>query len=301
MIEVIYDGNLGNNLFQYCFARILAETLGYRLVARPIPGFPRTYDVVDGAYYPDAEMIILRGQKPNLSFLNEAKPEYYILLTGYFQRYEYYQSYSKIIKQWLTTDKELSNMSVDEYDVVVGIRRGRDYIPRHGLPISYYENALSLLKPNRVFICTDVPSDPFVKHLQRRYNATIRSPGALDNLLFIKEFDKIIISNSTFLWWAAFLSDATKIIFPRPANGYWSHNDILSKNMALEVDESRYIYLECEQYRSEFFAEQLANLTDKLNAELRRGLKKSLPFSRSRSQPCDIDNRYIFSEDFDGE
>ena len=44
MIDVKYNGGLGNNLFQYCFGRILAERLGYALAAPPIPGFAGTYD-----------------------------------------------------------------------------------------------------------------------------------------------------------------------------------------------------------------------------------------------------------------
>lgn len=99
MIEVIYDGNLGNNLFQYCFGRILAETLGYKLVADPILGFPKTYDFVNGDSYYNINPITLRGQKPNLDFLNEANPKHHILLTGYFQRYEYYRPHGNSIKQ----------------------------------------------------------------------------------------------------------------------------------------------------------------------------------------------------------
>ncbi len=38
MIEVRYKGRLGNNLFQYCFGRILAESLGFTLKAEYIEG-----------------------------------------------------------------------------------------------------------------------------------------------------------------------------------------------------------------------------------------------------------------------
>ena len=31
MISVNYAGRLGNNIFQYCFGRILAEELGYMM------------------------------------------------------------------------------------------------------------------------------------------------------------------------------------------------------------------------------------------------------------------------------
>ena len=47
MIEVRYNkfaykALIGNNMFQYCLGRILAEELGFALQAEAIPGFPNT-------------------------------------------------------------------------------------------------------------------------------------------------------------------------------------------------------------------------------------------------------------------
>jgi len=296
MIEVVYDGNLGNNLFQYCFGRLLAERLGYRLIAEPILGFSRTNDVVDGFAYDNGRTLILRGQKPDLGFLYENNPQYRILLTGYFQRTEYYQAHRGRIKQWLAMDHGADDICVKPSDIVVGVRRGRDYIPRHGLPLSYYESALASIGYERIFICTDSPSDPLVKYLKKSYDAIVRPPGALDNLAFIIRFKKIIISNSTFLWWGAFLSDADRIVFPRPNNGFWSANEVLSKNIALEVDSPEYVYLDCEKYVSKFARERIANFADDSIANIRHYLKNIFPFLASRKVPPPT---YRFSEDFD--
>ena len=293
MVEVIYDGNLGNNLFQYCFGRILAEELGYTLSAEPIPGFPGTYEAVYGQNYTGINTIVLRGQLVNLSFKEKIDPKCHILLTGYFQRYEYFEKYSDSIKEWLRTEHDIDD-DISSDDVVIGIRRGRDYIPMYGLPISYYENALSLIQYNRVFICTNEPDDPFIKFFQKKYAAIIRSPGALDNLAFIKKFNKIIISNSTFLWWAAYLSNAKEIIFPRPVNGFWSLHDPISKNIELEVNEVRYRYIACEKYKSEFMSEKLANYYDKTVIKGKSILKKILPFLKKDELPK---SKYFFQED----
>jgi len=263
MIILHYDGNLGNKLFQYCFARILATRLHYKLVANPIPGFPKTYDRVEGFQYSTLPKI-LRGQKPSLEFLTKNDPECSIILNGYFQRYEYYSEHVSEIKEWLLMDENIDqgttdNVTITSNDLVLGVRRGRDYIPRHGMPLSYFHRAVESISYDRLYICTNDPDDSFVLYLAKKYRGLIRPPGALDNLAFIKKFKKIIISNSTFLWWAAFLSEAEEIIFPRPSNGYWSNNDPLSRNIALEVDEPRYRYVECEQYRSEFLSEIVEN------------------------------------------
>lgn len=276
MIEVIYDGNLGNNLFQYSFGRILAEKLGYRLQANPIPGFLKTYDVVDGEVISDDKPILLRGQKPDLSFLDGVKIKKRILLTGYFQRAEYYEPHSKQIREWLKLEDTIA-ADIGPNDVVIGMRRGNDYIPEHGLPRSYYNAALESMGFEKVYICTNEPNDPFVRYYVKKYGAVVRAPGALDNMMFLKKFNKMIISNSTFLWWAAFLSDAEEIVFPRPSNGFWS-NDPISKNISLELKDPRFRYLACEKYRSEYPLEIARGYSDSLIKNTKRVLKNTFPF-----------------------
>ena len=291
MIEVVYDGGLGNYLFQYCFGRILAERLGYKLVANPIPGFPGTYDLVDGHDYSSEKTLTLRGQKPDLTFINNADSKYHLLLTGYFQRYEYYEHQAQRIRNWFTVEDNI-DFDVGVTDVVLSVRRGRDYIPRYGLPISYYENALASIEYDRVFICTNEPDDPFIQFLKKKYSAVVRGGGfqggvvdqhylsdALDNFIFIKKFKKIVISNSSFPWWAAFLSDADEIVSPRPSNGLWSPNDPNSRNISLEVNEKRYKYLDCEKYKSEFFSEIMRNYYDEIILAAKSGIKRLLPFA----------------------
>ena len=184
--------------------------------------------------------------------------------------------------------ERLDDVKISGDDLVVGVRRGRDYIPRHGLPLSYYENAICNVEHNKLFICTDSPADPFVRYLAKKYRGEIRPPGAIDNLAFIKKFKKIVISNSTFLWWGAFLSDADEIIFPRPANGLWSQADPLSKNIALEVDSSHYKYIPCEPYKSEFLGEIIQNINDQMVTTARRVIRPLLPWKKPTPMPRSV-------------
>ena len=298
MVEVLYDGNLGNHLFQYCFGRILAERLGYRLAARPIPGFPGTAAHVPGADHADKEALVLRGQKPDLSALEAPGVARRVVCSGYFQRYEYYRPHAERIKPWLAVRDE-NPEQVGPGDIVLSIRRGRDYIPRFGLPLSYYEDALRAVPHERVYITTNEPDDPFVRYLARRHNATVRGgtffqggkarpgywSGALDQLVFIMKFRNIVVSNSSFSWWAAYLSAAERIVFPRPASGLWAKDDPVSRDIALEVDEPRYLYLECEPYRSEFLSERLLNWRDFVNRSARSTIRNLTPRAWRRSPP----------------
>ncbi|HYN80859.1 MAG TPA: alpha-1,2-fucosyltransferase [Gemmatimonadaceae bacterium] len=307
MVKVVYDGNLGNWLFQYCFGRILAERLVYRLEAPPIPGMSGTRDTVRGADYSDREPLVLRGQKPDLSFLEAPDRPQFLLLTGYFQRYEYYLPHRNRIREWLSVEDNIPS-DVTSDDVVVSIRRGRDYIPRYGLPLSYYEDALSSISHDRVFVCTNEPDDPFVKKFSRRHSAVVRAgsfqrgeigpaylSGALDNLMFIRKFNKIVMSNSSFAWWAAFLSDAAEVIGPRPASGMWSATDPISRNMNLEVPEQRYRFLDCEAYRSVFLRERIQNRLAHSAVEAKRRVARLFPFLRRRSSQAKP--AFVFHDD----
>ncbi|MDX2067865.1 MAG: alpha-1,2-fucosyltransferase [Haliscomenobacter sp.] len=294
MVEVIYDGNLGNNLFQYCFGRILALKLGYTLKANPIDGFPGTSEKISGKDYSKEQKIYLRGQKVDLSFLENKALKAHIILTGYFQRYEYYQDYRTEIREWLKMDDFLYD-EIGENDLVIGVRRGKDYIPQHGLPLSYYEKAIQLTKHDRVFICSNT-NDQFIKYIQKKHNAIVRPPGAIDNILFIKKFKKIIISNSTFLWWAAYLSDATEIYFPRPQNGFWAPNEPISKNIQLEVlEDSRYIYLEADKYRPQFLNEMVGESVNGAFNVSKKVVKKIFPFLKKKN----IKEGIVFHENFE--
>lgn len=308
MIEVVYNGGLGNNLFQYCFGRILAEKLGYQLKAQPIPGFEGTYESVEGASYPGLAMLTLRGQRPDLSFLdNPTGIKRHILLTGYFQRYEYYKSCSLQIKEWLRLDDRI-DASIGENDIGLSIRRGRDYIPQYGLPLSFYERALDSTSFSNVYICTNEPDDRFVTYLAKKYRAVIRPGGfqggklgssyladAIDNLIFLKKFKKLIISNSSFAWWAAFLSEAQEIYYPRPSTGMWAPVASVSKNLDLEVDEERYRYIECEPYRSQFLSEIVRVQIDRTGKNIRSAANRVLgPLRPARQQKTPV---YRFEEE----
>jgi hypothetical protein len=102
MIQVIYSGRLGNQLFQYCFGRILAEELGYKLVAEPIEGFPGTFESVSGLEFPDESPIIFSGgDRPDLDELLRNPPHRRIIANAYFQLYTYYVRYLDRIRHWL--------------------------------------------------------------------------------------------------------------------------------------------------------------------------------------------------------
>jgi len=106
MVEVKYSSQMGNHLFQYCFGRIIAERLGYKLKAGPIPGFSNTAKKVNGHDYFSYPADLLLGhiekkikrQEIDLKALLADKRKRKIVINGFFQRYEYYKPYKSQIR-----------------------------------------------------------------------------------------------------------------------------------------------------------------------------------------------------------
>lgn len=220
MIEVQYKGQLGNNLFQYCLGRMLAEDLGYALQADPIPGFPNTFALVDGERF-ESPTVTLGGQQAELDQLLLVRPRSRIVLNGWFQRYQYFRPHRDRIRRWLAFDAAAHGPSTRP-DTVLHVRRN-DYVGiGWALPFSFYESALARLPHvDQIWIVTDDPADPFFRRFDR-WRPRFSSGTALEDLRFLSAARRLVMSQSTFSWWATFLGDPDQVICPEPTFGAWS-------------------------------------------------------------------------------
>jgi Glycosyl transferase family 11 len=246
-VSVQMFGRLGNNLFQYAFARIIATQLGFELNCQQLP---TTHSSLGGQilnvgnsatmedlirFFPNAPLHIpgLRAEYPVESF--EISPDKQwrgqsvdfhgmlanhgpraIRLRGWFQRLAYYSPYRDTIRRWFLASGVVVPHTIQRSDVVLNIRRGADFgLNGWTVPLHFYHQALSSIdRLGKIYICGTCIDDNVFRSFER-YKPIFYSATPIDHFVFITRFNNIVLSNSTFAWWAAFLSDAESIIAPR--------------------------------------------------------------------------------------
>ena len=246
----------GNRLFQYCWAREIAERKGYSLIPDPIIGFPETYKTLPGKEVFENEFITgyQRGLVPVL------QPEQQIfdmdmiydhtgkiIIHGYPQRYQYYAFNKDNILKWLTIENEELYDVPDEDDIVMHVRLS-DYVSYGwSIPINYFISILKKEKYKNAYFVTDDSNNPALKELidfgcilkdNTRFGPINAS---IADFVFIKKAKKIIISASTFSWWAAFLSEG---IVYYPYHGLWSKSPGIGSIDLRVLDDPRYNFVE---------------------------------------------------------
>jgi Glycosyl transferase family 11 len=265
VIRPIYHGRLGNNLFQYCFGRVLAEELHCDFLAPPIAGFTHATSIRLGpecAVY-DRE-IVLRQERAHakisvqegaishvefnelLTDLRERRGRKRITIEyGCFLHVPFYRDYTDRIRhQWLQIS---DRSSIHENDLTIHIRSGdiwQEDISREphdsycALPFSFYETIIREYNWRHIHIVTENRNDPMARKLSRSYGASIVSGTAFEDFNFIKSSTNIVLAISTFSWFAAFLSEARTIYYPQAG---LFHRGI-RPDVNLEVQEPRYCY-----------------------------------------------------------
>jgi hypothetical protein len=222
MIQVKYKGRLGNQLFQYCFARILAERLGYRLDADPIAGFPGTGSRVPGLEYGDSNPLTFTGvEYPDIEQLVRERPKRRIVVNAYLQRYAYYARHLEEIREWLQFDcYDRHEFDAGPETLTVHVRLG-DYLHYNwALLPEYYTRQIEAIPHESLVIVTDSPQSNFLEHF-RQYRPRIVQGEMLDAFKWLINAKRLILSQSTFGWWAAILSDA-EVWMPEPRHSVWS-------------------------------------------------------------------------------
>ena len=184
VVEVPYQGGLGNRLSQYCVGRILATELGFDLEAEAIPGFPGVVSLREGTAreVSDSDALTLTGHRLDLAGAGRRRehpadrrarallPLRHLppLQGGHPRRLAGDRAAAAAGARRLT-------IHVRAGDIWQSSARGPVRPDHPALPFSFYADIVRAREWRKVVVVSEDPADPMVKKLA----ATLLRRGAL--------------------------------------------------------------------------------------------------------------------------
>ena len=241
-VIVRYDewGRMGNRMFQYAFGYILAKQRGVKLFAPALPNFGITetpfyhFKCADGTS--NDKRIYTRSfgsQRADWSALLAAPAETTIIVDSYLQRAEYYVNHQEELRQVFSIVK----VEPKNTDALVVHVRETDYKDM-GLFLGYdfYKQAIKDSGFSKIILITDnsqcetvqkLIADGCLLHTEgyvNKFTHACDERGIMDFICLLQSAN-ILLSQSSFSWWAAFLGNHEKVVFPyKESGGMWKCN-----------------------------------------------------------------------------
>ena len=240
MLSVTMYGRFGNQLWQYAVCRTVAEKRGFSY------HIPREFQNYFGCTMGDHQEIIQRHfpSANNHDHIQRYDPKIFEIedgtkIDGYHQSEKYILDNRENILNWFRIPQftELyTEVGLDSNTCVINFRGG-DYsrIPHVFLHKKFWDDSIERMKEIkdgvRFIVVTDDPG------LASEFfpNLPIYHFGIMQDLYLVSKAEYLIIANSTFSWWGAWLNENTKMtIAPKywmrynVSDGWWSPSDSLT-------------------------------------------------------------------------
>jgi hypothetical protein len=208
IVEFDSGVGLGNIMFMNAFGYIISRLKECDFYPREINFFKNTYRQEKILNYKNP--LYTRSFGNHFCDMNKIlNHKGDIIINSFLQKQIYYTKYRQLLRSYY-------NECVVEQDIdtpTLYIRNG-DYkdIGKY-LGREYYVNMLDKLCYGTVNIVTN-HIDQDVLYLKDRYNSTVISGNIYEDFLYLCRSKELILSQSTFAWWPAFLNDKQKTVFP---------------------------------------------------------------------------------------
>jgi len=251
MNGIKFAGRLGNQLFQYAFGQSLAKKLDTKVFyIFQNTGLNKTiinqyfklkdFNILKNKLYEFWYVIAYKKKVQdfsNILILSDIEPKVNSIISGFFQSEYFFRNVIDEVKLKFEIknkykrkfEKKYSNFFKNNKTIVIHIRLG-DYKVQGNellggidlsLPFEYYHNILNMI-PNIENYSLLFLSDEIEK-IKNEFNIYINANFEENDLIIdfqiIQNADISIISNSTFAWWAAYLSNNKSTIVYAPK--YW--------------------------------------------------------------------------------
>lgn len=220
-----------------------------------------TFDCAGGRCIKKASSIIKRNVLlPQYKYIEEeksihgAKPYHFqeefiskslknVYLDGYWQSPKYFEDCADVIREDFKITANIPNETIEELNflksqnrplVMVGVRRYQEvkhtsFLTEHVCDVQYYKQAMKLITEkisNPLFVIFSQDRKWVVDNIAEGYDVyqvkeKTGELSAVSDMYLMKQCDAAIISNSTFYWWGAWLSNSKTVI---------SNNNFINKD-----------------------------------------------------------------------
>jgi hypothetical protein len=260
VVTIRYRARLGNRLAQYCLARRIATELDFHLHCPKIEGFPGTGPLGLGLrrHLPfQNRQVVSTHHELDLQDVVGDRRARIVDLRGLFIRYEYFQPYKQQIRDSWLLSGGLPRLGGDRLTIHIrsgdvwdqGPQAARTNGEYFTLPFSFYARIIEQERWPGVDLVTEDPADPMVRKLAASFGARVISGPAISDFNWIRASRHIVLSVSTFAWWAAWLSRAERIYYPVLGllDSERARRRPYPWRQDLQVwDEPRYVYLKVD-------------------------------------------------------
>lgn len=217
---------MGNRMFQYAFGYILAEKRNTGIYSNGLPNFNIPDNINEQTPQPLNPIYTRKYGDNNIDYFEIGNTCRDVIVNSFVQKAQYYHGYEGKLREIFN----IKLQPINEGKLVLHIRE-TDYLNINGfLGYNYYKQLIKSSGFNDVIIVTDNSDCDTVKKLisegcKLNSEGTVRNfthasddRGMLDFYTLLNS-ENIALSQSSFSWWAAFLGQHKKIIFPYKKNG----------------------------------------------------------------------------------
>jgi hypothetical protein len=138
----------------------------------------------------------------------------------------------------------LISLRLEDYTISENIDRLLDY--------DYFKIIIENKKWNNIYIITNPGSIghnnqyDYIKEFYPHNPIFVRCYEPVMSMAFGSQFNNIAISQSTYSWWLAFLSNAKNIYYPIPKTGPFAFNQTKYRGVDLRVESKDFKYVDYE-------------------------------------------------------
>ena len=258
----------GNTGIQLAVAHILAKTFNYAHIETYSSGDIQKKSRLEQTYSDKGIVNIIEDTWPNIyPFIGQGIPpcirnimEYDLYIAGFFQYSEPLVKYRDSILEWFKTcDIQVSSngttmrefmsapapIPVGQDDVVLHVRLG-DYIDEAGSIVIDPAPQIALLRKELgdrklIIVCAKPKRDMENNYLKffEEFHPTLQHGTELEDFAVLRSANRIIVTNSSFSWLAAFIGSAEKRWIPVKTN---TEDNILDNVYLGKISDSDIIY-----------------------------------------------------------